>query len=543
MARDTTADRATLRMIHEAARSGRHAEAAELAQRALADGLEHPLILNLVALNLEDQGRIADAETLLARAVHIDPTDIGARNALGLCLLRLDRPADALVQFTALRDLDPSLPFAHASLGNTLSALGRVAEAEASYRRALELDARQVVALAGLAHIAVSRGAYPEARALAERALAVIPGFPDAAMSLAAAELGEGEVAAAEPRIRALLADSRLNPSERAYANGLLGDVLDAKNDTDAAFAAYTLCNEELRRVYAGRFPPEGGTLGYVRAMDAWFDRARPGIWNSRAAADSRPTGAAAHVFLLGFPRSGTTLLNVILERHRNVVALADHASMVDAVREFMQRPEDMDRIAAAPDGTLARLRTAYWQRVAAAGVEVAGKVFIDTNPLDTLKMPLISRLFPDAKILFACRDPRDIVLSSFRHRFAMSAPYYELLRVEGAARFYDAVMQLALRFFGTLSPETLLVRHEDVVTEFMREMKRVCAFIGIDWDPAMGDFALPGKSRHAPTPSTAQLFKALNTEGIGQWRRYRSHLAPVLPLLDPWVKRFYYED
>ena len=196
-----------------------------------------------------------------------------------------------------------------------------------------------------------------------------------------------------------------------------------------------------------------------------------------------------------------------------------------------------------APAATLTRLRTAYWQRVAAAGVDVAGKVFIDANPLDTLKLPLISRLFPDARILFACRDPRDIVLSSFRHRFAMSAPNYELLSIDGAARFYDAVMQLALRFFGTLSPETLLVRHEDVIAGFMREMKRICAFLDIEWDPAMGDFALPTNGRDAPTPGTAQLMKAMNTEGIGQWRRYGSHLEPVRSLLDPWIKRFYYDD
>ncbi|HUX74071.1 MAG TPA: sulfotransferase [Steroidobacteraceae bacterium] len=543
MARDPATDRATLRTIHDAAQSGRHVDAAALAEAAFADGLEHPLVLNLLALKREEQNRILDAEDLLKRAVNIAPTDIGARNALGLCLLRLDRPADALTQFTALLDLDPSLPFVHASLGNTLFALGRFAEAEARYRRAVELDARQGIALAGLARIAVGRAEYPEARGMAERALAVIPGFPDAAMSLAAADLGERDLAAAEPRIRALLDDSRLSPTERAYANGLLGDTLDAKNDTDQAFAAYTLCNHELRRVYAVRFAKGRDALDYARSMNSCFERTRPEIWSSRAPPDARCTGAAAHVFLLGFPRSGTTLLDVILKGHRDVVGLDDNESMIDAVREFMQRPQDLDGIAAAPDATLVRLRTAYWQRVAAAGVEVPGKVFIDKNPLNTLKMPLISRLFPDAKILFACRDPRDIVFSSFRHRFAMSAPYFELLSVESAARYYDAVMRLSLRFIAILAPEICLVRHEDVVAEFGREMKRICTFLAIDWDPAMGDFALRSKSREAPTPNTAQLVKALNTEGIGQWRRYRAHLAPVLDLLDPWVKRFYYED
>jgi Sulfotransferase family len=233
----------------------------------------------------------------------------------------------------------------------------------------------------------------------------------------------------------------------------------------------------------------------------------------------------------------------VILEGHTNVVSLEENESLIDAVDEFMQRPEDLERFAAAPPATLERLRTAYWGHVAAADVDVMGKMFVDKNPLNTLKLPLIARLFPDAKIVFACRDPRDIVLSCFRHRFKMSAPIYELLTLGGAARYYDAVMQLTVALSNILSLQICLVRHEDVVTEFTREMTRICNFLGIGWDPAMGDFALRTKNRGSLTPSTAQLSRGLSTEGLGQWRRYRSHMAQVMPALDPWLKRFYYED
>jgi hypothetical protein len=123
-----------------------------------------------------------------------------------------------------------------------------------------------------------------------------------------------------------------------------------------------------------------------------------------------------------------------------------------------------------------------------------------------------------------------------------MSAPIYELLTIEGAARYYDAVMQLLIRLMGSLTVDTCLVRHEDLVTEFEREMKRICKFLNLEWVPAMGDFALRTQRREVLTPSTAQLVRGLNTEGLGQWRRYRTRLAPVLSLLDPWVKRFYSE-
>jgi hypothetical protein len=525
-----------------------------MAAAALADGLEHPLLLNVAALSLDLQGRVAEAERLLERAVALAPNDLGSRNALGLCLLRLEQPAAALAQFDALVALDASLPFVHASRGNCLIALGEINEAQSSYRRALALDANQGIALAGLARIAVSRGANSEARQWAEKSLAALPGFPDAVMSLAAAELGERETNRAEVRLRALLTDSRLAPIERAYATGLLGDVLDAKSLPAEAFAAYSSCNRLQKEVFAARFSDGPSALEYARSLTGYFEHTALGRLPGAPATSAAPaaenpvsvprgaTDPAGHVFLLGFPRSGTTLLEVVLEGHPDVVSLEENELLIDGVREFMRQPAGLDRLMRADEASLERLRAAYWRLAAAAGIEAAGKIFVDKHPLNTLKLPLIARLFPQAKILFACRDPRDVVLSCFRHQFHMSAPIYELLTLDGAARYYDAVMALAVRLTGALGLSMCLVRHEDVVTEFTREMNRVCSYLGLEWVPAMGDFAIRTKSRSVLTPSTAQLVRGLNTEGLGQWRRYQTELAPVLPLLEPWVKRFYYD-
>ncbi len=542
MDRNPESDLETLRLIDAAAQGGRLAEAAALADAAIADGLEHPLVFNLAALQLEQRGQAAEAERLLTRAVNIAPRDIGLRNALGLCLLRLERPAEALAQFEVLLELNPSLPYAHASHGNALLALGAIDEAEAGFHRSLAIDPNQGVALAGLAHIASRRGAYPEARAWAERALGMLPGFPDAVMSLAVAELGERKIGQAKQRIQSLLSDSRLAPLEHAYATGVLGDIFDAEDRTTEAFEAYTQCNAELRRIYAGRFGAESSALDYVRSMTGYFERARPQTWTSRAPSGVNRSSPRGHIFLLGFPRSGTTLLEVILEGHPDVTSVEEKESLIDSVREFMRRPGDLERLVQASPAALDSARAAYWRRVASTGVEVADKIFVDKHPLNTLKLPLIARLFPDAKIIFACRDPRDIVLSCFRHRFEMSAAIYELLTLDGAARYYDAVMQLAVRLTGLLPLDVCLVRHEDLVTEFAREMKRICAFLGVEWTPGMKDFAARTKKRGVLTPSTAQLVRGLNTEGLGQWRRYRTQMAPLLAVLDPWVKRFYYD-
>jgi tetratricopeptide (TPR) repeat protein len=542
MERDPAADRERLRSIQGLAQSGQHAQAAALAEAARAQGLEHPLLYNVLALKLESEGRLLEAETLLQSAVRLAPADVASRNALGLCLLRLERPDEALVQFESALARESRLPFIHANRGAALFAVRRVGDAQASFERALALDERQGVALAGLANIASSRGAYPEARARAEKALELMPGYPEAVLSLISCELGERQPSLAEARVRELLSRTDLHPLSRAYATGLLADALDAQDRTDEAFAAYSLCNRILRETHGPRFDSGPRALQYAQGLGDFLRRVDAGAWRAAPPAPGMRDPASGHVFILGFPRSGTTLLEVVLEGHPQVVSLEESESLMDGIREFMQRPEDLERLLYAPPATLDALRESYWRRVAGNGVEVRGKVFVDKNPLDSLKLPLIARLFPKARILIACRDPRDVVLSAFRHRFRMSAPMYELLTLQGAAAYFDAVMRVLLECMRILPLDTCLVRHEDVVSAFPREMRRICEFLRLEWAPAMEAFALRAQRREILTPSAAQLARGLNASGVGQWRRYQTQLAPVLPLLAGWVSHFHFD-
>src|ERR1700742_1205261 len=162
--------------------------------------------------------------------------------------------------------------------------------------------------------------------------------------------------------------------------------------------------------------------------------------------------------------------------------------------------------------------------------------------PLNAPFLPLIARLFPEARILFAMRDPRDVVLSCFRQRFLMNRYTYHLLTAEGAARLYGAAMQVADAVGRLASLETLMVRHEDLVDDFDREMSQVCGFLGLGWSDAMRSFSDRVRSRAVATPSASQLSRGLNSDGVGRWRRYARQLEPLTPYLQPWVERFGYD-
>jgi tetratricopeptide (TPR) repeat protein len=516
-----------------------YAQAGVLAEQALAAGHEHPLVLNLAALRAEEDGRLDEALSWLQRAVALAPNDPSSRNALGLCLSRMERHAEALAAFDQALAISPGFAGAHAARGGTFEALGRLPQADAAHRRALELQPGNHVALAGLANLASRRGAHTEAKALAEQVLAIEPGYPDAVRVAAAAELAAGDAPAAQRRLEALIADPRVHPQQLALTQGALGDVLDAEDKPAEAFGAYAACNMGLWRAYAGAFGGHPSALEFAREMIARLDEIPASAWT--ATARPPPEGVTGHVFLMGFPRSGTTLLEQVLGSHPDVETLEERETLSAALRAFLTTPQHLDRLAEASDSELDVLRDAYWARTREEGAQIAGKVFVDKHPLNTFKLPLIARLFPQAKILFARRDPRDVVLSCYRRRFAMSGSAYQLLTLPGAAGYYDAAMQIAEQMAPAMAAQTHIVRHEDLIADFDAVARAACDAVGIGWTEAMRDFADRVKDRGIATPSAAQLVGGLSAEGIGQWRRYRTQLAPALPRLAPWVERFGY--
>jgi tetratricopeptide (TPR) repeat protein len=530
-----------LREVAAAIRAPDLDRAVRLAETALAEGREHALLLNLRAYRLERDGLYLDALGDLKHARALSPRDVPTLNALGLCLAHLDRTAEAVEAFEAAVAVDPDFAPAHFNLGWASETLGDLDQARSSLERAQALNPDDPAPLAHLASLAARRADWTGARALGEQSLARDPNQPTAGLAMASVELAEKSLEAAEPRLRGLLAREDLSPIDRALAHGLLGDVLDAGGRPAEAFAEFAAANGALKRLYADRFDAPGveSAAGTLAWLIAYFEkaprRAQP------HPPSPRPSPAAGHVFLVGFPRSGTTLLERVLAAHPDVVAWDERETLTEAVRDFMGKAAGLDRLAAADEDRLADYRADYWRRVAETGAKVGGKVALDKLPLNTMKLPLIARLFPEAKILFALRDPRDVVLSCFRQRFRMNSSMYEFLTLDSAARFYDGVMRLAALYRAKLNLDLRTYRYEDLVEDFDGQTRAICEFIGLPWRAEMRAFAATLDDRSTATPSSTQVARGLYSEGVGQWRRYRDQLAPVLPVLAPWAATYGY--
>jgi tetratricopeptide (TPR) repeat protein len=536
--RDSELDRTRLRAIHAAVTAGDIPSAGKLAEDAFADGIDHPMVLSLVAGRREEAGRFADSLALLQRARDAAPEAIGILNAIGLCLVQLGRPEEAVDEYGRAVAVAPDFAPGWSNRGTALLLLGKPQEARADFERALAIDPDNLVALNGLAALALWRGDPAEARALAMAVSARHPGLHGPLLTLAGADIAEGKAGLGEARLRLLLGDDKLPPLDRAAAHGLLGDALDADGRHHEAFLAYEEGNRLRQAHHGGEFGGRRATLDLMRAVTGALEGKRfPTIWGRGESGTAR-----RHVFLIGFPRSGTTLIEQVLAAHDDVVTLAEKECLIGTARAWMMDAESFEQFCRAPDEELDRHRAAYWHNVAEEGAHVSGKVFVDKHPFNTFKLPLIARLFPEARILFARRDPRDIVLSCFRHRFAMTDPAYQMLTLEGAAELYAATMAMTEATEKAFGLFVQPCRHEAIVADFDGEMRQICAFAGVDWTPGLRDFADRLRERGTFMPGAPQLAQGLSARGVGRWRDYAGEMAAVLPILEPWVRRDAYE-
>ncbi len=514
-------------------------EAARLAEAALARGLAEPMILNLVAWRREEAGDFAAAHRLLAQALDQSPGDPLILASSGAVL----RKQGCLDEALAVLDRALAAAPAHAAgwleRGYVLDALRSWGPARESYERALSLDTNMAPAAAKLADLAAKDGDTERGRRLAAHALALDPGDATAAAALATMEIEARDGAAAEARLRALLG-RRLTGDDRTRTLTLLGDALDRQDRTAEAWDAYHRAQRNFRNLYRRDLEPRKSRpthRAFIEAIAGQVARMPP---LPSSAPEPVPGAAARHVFLLGYPRSGTTLVENVLASAPGVTALEERDTLADADAALLANDGTIPPLDQLDPALVAELRAAYWRRVATLGAG-DGETFVDMNPFNGLKLPIIARLFPEARILVMRRDPRDVVLSCYRINFTPSPAAWAFSELEEAARHYDALTGLTELCRERLPLAFHDVRYDRLVADFETTVRGFAGFIGLPWTDDFLRFDRTAQQRGVRTASAGQVRRGLY-DGRGQWRRYAGQLEPALPILAPWVERFGFE-
>ena len=508
------------------------------ATAAIARGDRDPFHYVTLAWDRAQAGEREAAFGLLQQALQVAPNDPVALTTLGVLYREDRRLRDAVLHCDAAIRACPTYAAAWLERGFVLSTGGSFDRATESYAEAARLDPGNAAPWAGMAMIAARKGDRDLVRGHANRALAIDPGNLIASAALATVEIESGDCAAVVARLGPLLDIQAPPSSERANALNVLGDAFDRIGQTDDAFRAYCAAKAEFAAVHADQFPPAREThREFIDRIGASLARTKTADW---AIPTPGPVAGAAarHIFLLGYPRSGTTLVENILASLPDVLALEERPTLRDADEAFLGDNAGFERLAALTTADALPFRQAYWARVKAAGLDVAGRTFVDMDPLKGLRLPMIARLFPDARILIMRRDPRDIVWSCFHTNFALTSTSYEFTSLERTALHFDALMRLTQTSLEMLPLATHEVRYDALVRDFEATTQRMCAFAGLPWSADLRHFDRTAQARGVSTASAAQVRKPLY-DGTRQWERYAAQLAPVMPILQPWIERF----
>lgn len=512
----------------------------ELSDWAIKKGISNRTTHNARGLALQTSGQHRKALEDFRRAATFSPNDPAIFNAIGLSELALMRFDDAVKAFDAAIAIEPNNPLTHFRRGLALGRSGDHDAARPAYQRAIELKPDFAQALASLASIFARKRRNEEARDYAERALAINPNELDAFLALVILDMNDGKFAEAEQRLRSLLPSFPPEAELRPQVLGMLADALDGQGRYAEAFEIYSSNNGDIRRQNDAKYREARGAAA-VRHITSYFEQASGSSWTAPDSGGSHPGGPREHIFLLGFMRSGTTLLEQVLASNPDVVAFEEKGLLTDLSSTYMTSNEDLTALSRIAGDELEAARQSYWARAESVGEVLKDRIFVDKQPLDTPKLPLIAKLFPKAKILFALRDPRDVVFSCFRRHFRLHTVAFEFLDLEDTARFYAAVMNLADIYRQKLPLNILDHRYEDMVNDFEGRVRAVCDFIGLEWTDAMREFDKNAPKVDLRSPSARQVQRPLYSEGKGHWRNYAEQLAPIQPILRPWIEKFGY--
>jgi tetratricopeptide (TPR) repeat protein len=504
--------------------------------QALALDPLYPEAHNNLGNALQAQGRLQEAVAAYDRAIENRPAYAEAWCNRGRTLHLLDRPQAAVESFRRALAERPDWPKALRYLGDALGQQGEREQAEECYRRALALDPADGEMHAALAALLERANRLQEGLAAAEEALRRNPRDVRAGVTAARAERRLGRVEDALARLEALDV-SGADAESRAYAAFEQGQILDRRANYSRAYRAFVEGNALLARTPSAQDIDREFFPRLIDRLGRRFTREWVATWSPTPPGD-RPDP----VFLIGFPRSGTTLLDQILDSHPALSTMEEKDALDQVRRVVEEMPEGYpDALAGLGADALRELRRCYFDQVDRQLGDLGGRTPVDKMPLNTIDAGLIYRLFPHARILLALRHPCDVVLSGFMQAMKPNAAMVLFDSLISTARFYAAVMGLWLRYREVLPLSVLTVRYEDLVADFTGETRRILDFLGLPWDDAVLSYAEHARTRAIATPSYHQVVQPIYRRSVGRWHNYADAFAEVLPVLQPFIQAFGY--
>jgi hypothetical protein len=381
------------------------------------------------------------------------------------------------------------------------------------------------------------------ARDVAERALFIDPVCGPARLLLARLERQAGRLHEAEQRLKTFPANA--DPALRVSASYELGNVLDRLGKYDDAMQAF-LAAKALLQPHAYRPAHE---LKVMRArIQHLTDHATADLLKQWAEAAGQLQPQHRLALLGGHPRSGTTLLEQVLDSHPEIISAEEteifkHEAYFPLMQGLPDEFAMFSSLATATPSAIQSARQRYFHTMnLALGEAIGPRLLIDKNPTYTFLIAPLVRIFPEIKFLIALRDPRDVVLSCFMQNLPLNQVGAACLTIGGAAEEYASLMTVWQTLKSRIPNPWLEIRYEDMVEDLEPVARKSLDFLGVPWDARVLGFDEHARQKAVRSPTYADVTQPVYKRAKGRWRNYQKYLEPHLAKLEPFVKAFGYE-
>ncbi len=521
-----------IKAAQELARSGQIDKAANICKELTARQLQCHEAWHLLGVIHNLSGHPADALKCIGQAIAIEPGIAKYHLNLGNAYLFLNNLQATRSAYEEALELDANYQDAHYNIALLLRKLEEDKEAEMHLQHAIQGTALMPEAWAQLASIQEADNRLDEAARSVANGLALAPNDP--LLNIVEAKLLRRKKQPEEALDRlSKLSGVRLPPRLAVSYHHEMGLLHDQLGETDLAFEDFVRANQaQFEDPAAKSINP----VNYLSAIEQLAESSLGETWRPADVAADEPSP----VFLVGFPRSGTTLLDQILDSHPAIQTLEEKPVIFTLMKEHAALAAE-----APPDREARRQLQARYFELVSEHIELGTScTLVDKFPLNITRVPLIIRVFPNARFVLALRHPLDVSLSCFMQPFGPNEAMLNFARLDSTAQLYHHTMQLWLRAERELDLRVHRIRYEDLVQDFDREVGRLLAFLGLPWDDKVRDFAAHAAGRgRINTPSYHQVTRPLNRDAVYRWKRYERQLAPIIPVLAPYFREFGYEN
>jgi len=477
---------------------------------------------------------------ILERAARLDPAnasiqlDLGRAYGLRYDYCQADRCLEKAVR-VASRKVE-----ALAEAGRRCQEFGSYDMAKRYFGRAAEENDATADVFVRLAELNERHARLEEATQFAERALTLDSTNPPARLVRVRLDRLSGRLVEAESRVRGLLNSGDGDAWLRARGWYELGEILDRLARYDEAMEAFLEAKALVRPAASNHAATLRRIQARVREMEESITASALERW---AAAAEALQPLQRFAILCGHPRSGSTLLEQVLDSHPGVMTAEETHILHDEAylplsRGFPPEASVLEILESAPVSRLRQSRENYFRFTELfLGRQHGDRMLVDKNPALNVLIPAAARIFPEAKFLIALRDPRDVCLSCFMQPLSPNPVSSAYLSLEGTVTQYLSVMG----FWRTLMPRLrnpfLEVRYEELVEDLEDVSRRALGFLGLAWDERVLRFDEHARSKPLRSPSYAEVSKPLTKRAVGRWRHYRHHVEPYLGRLEPLMK------